>query len=113
MKKKISIPIYNATLKLILVDTMDCDLIPEQYRKGYGAITTWGLDKNDLFEVVIYFTKSDLHFGLVTHELLHCVNAILLHVGVKPCFENDEAQAYLLGFISNKTFKYLIDKKLL
>jgi hypothetical protein len=54
MKKKISIPIYNATLKLIIVDTMDCDLIPEQYRKGYGAITTWGLDKNDLFEVVIY-----------------------------------------------------------
>ena|ERR1035437_8964324 len=33
------------------------------------------------------------------HESVHCANAILRDVGIKSCYESEEAQAYLIEYI--------------
>lgn len=51
-------------------------------------------------DVVIWIkgkVKNDL--AAFAHECLHVANMVLKSKGVMPCYENDEAQAYLLGWI--------------
>lgn len=52
----------------------------------------------------VVWTKKTGKKALFTlaHECLHVTNMILGSKGVRPCFENDEAQAYLLGWIMKK-----------
>lgn len=51
--------------------------------------------------------------AVIAHEALHVTNYILHCTGVGVTLENDEAQAYLLGWITKKlTEFYFFDKQL-
>lgn len=109
----VDIDIYHTSVKFVVVKSMKNKVIPKEYQQGFGAITTWGLCDKELFQVTIYCSKKDITFGLVVHELQHATNCILNHIGITPSYENDEAQAYLIGYISNKVFDFIKENKLL
>lgn len=43
----------------------------------------------------------------ICHESIHAANKILDKIGVWPHHSNDEAQAYLAGYIFKETYKFL------
>lgn len=47
--------------------------------------------------VVIYL--ADSFPGVIAHEALHAANYILSDVGAQGSYEDDECQAYLLGYL--------------
>jgi hypothetical protein len=54
-------------------------------------------------EFVIYMKfKSKKHISTLAHECLHVTNMILERAGVRVDLDNDEAQAYLLGWLMKK-----------
>lgn len=53
---------------------------------------------------------SDL-IDTVDHEVVHITNQILNNSGVDSDYNNDEAQAYLLGYISGRVWKFLLEKQ--
>jgi hypothetical protein len=53
------------------------------------------------------FLQPKAPAAVVAHECLHAVNYILRKRGVKPSFENDEPQAYLLTYLMAKIQKRL------
>jgi len=55
----------------------------------------------DGLDYVIYLRDKKM-ISTLAHECLHITNMILHSKGVLPSFENDEAQAYLLGWIMKK-----------
>lgn len=57
-----------------------------------GGVIIW-LEKGSL-------TPKDISF--LVHECLHAVNMILSHRGVVGSYDDDEVQAYLLGWVVKK-----------
>jgi hypothetical protein len=51
-------------------------------------------------DYVIYLRKKNI--STLAHECLHVANMILERANVKVDLDNDEAQAYLLGFLIKK-----------
>jgi len=83
------------------------------YKKyGYNLIDdlsirghcSYCVDKSKNFIISIWVPdKKDL--SAVVHECVHAANFTLESRGVKPCFDNDEPQAYLVQLIFNKATK--------
>lgn len=45
--------------------------------------------------------------GTVVHECLHLVTALFHHCGIPVSYENDEAMAYMLDYLTEPVFKTL------
>ncbi len=46
--------------------------------------------------------------GLIAHEVFHCVTCLLDHIGMPFNIDhNDEAHAYLIGYLTNEIYKNL------
>ena len=45
--------------------------------------------------------------GCIAHECLHATNTILSHVGIKADYDNDEAQAYLMGYLTDQITEFI------
>lgn len=56
-------------------------------------------------KVLIIWVENKKHHDVIAHECLHAANFLLNFVGVVPSFENDEAQAYLLGELVRKAYE--------
>lgn len=70
------------------------------------------LEKDNGGSVFIFWINSNLkaskRFGVFVHEAQHITNFILSSRDVKICIEkNDEAQAYLIGWLAEKCFNKL------
>lgn len=60
------------------------------------------------YGVVVWLHKlSAVDDATVTHEAIHAVNFMFIHLGIALDSENDEAQAYLGGFIGSCIAKTL------
>lgn len=108
--KKIAVPIYYGHLQVIITDSFKeasdklgidhGDIDPE----SVGAFVT--VKENgrglELFTIMI---KEDVGAGLLSHEVVHLVNAIFQRRGIKPDTINDEPQAYLTGWITEQIYK--------
>ena len=60
---------------------------------------------------VVYFPHNFKHqefmLNTITHEVFHCTQMILDQIGLKLNFKNDEAFAYLNGYINQKIFEQI------
>jgi hypothetical protein len=56
----------------------------------------------------IYIAVFNGEPGTLSHEAVHAANYMLDRAGVKISFENDEAQAYLVGHIVDQCTPALI-----
>lgn len=56
---------------------------------------------------MVLCVKEPYKEGYVAHEILHTTNRILGLRGIIADFDNDEAQTYLDGWITDKYYEYL------
>jgi len=60
--------------------------------------------------IVIYFWNNqdkNRLLNTVTHELFHATHAIMTRVGIKLSDDSEEAYAYLIGYLTQKTLNFL------
>ena len=69
-----------------------------EYLKTVHGLTVFGPDHG----LMMYATPRA---ATVAHEALHAANYMLKHAGVKISAENDEAQAYLVGWLVGEFLK--------
>lgn len=108
-KKTIKIPIYRGKLTMILAK--DLSYIEKNYTEvsldNYGAVFL--INKSQHKHYIVAFTDSG-DLGLVAHEIVHLKNEIFKDCGVKPDLINDEAEAYLTGYLFDEIYKFLNKK---
>ena len=104
-RKTINIPIYNSSLTIIF--DKDFSYIEKKYGteslSNYGAITMRNPFKFGHYIVAFTHTKE----GIIAHEIVHLVNYIFKDKGIKLDVENDEAQAYLTGWLYDKIENFI------
>jgi len=103
--KTINIPIYFGKLTIITTDDL------EEVNKIYNTKA-----KNELYDAVMFeivdndeyiIAIKKVEWSIISHEVVHIVNAIFLNCGIQLDRNNDEPQAYLTGWIINEIDKYL------
>ena len=101
--KKIKIPIYFG--KLVIIFTDNLETIGKYNRSEI---------KNDLYDAFASEYKDEyviaiknVKWSVMSHEAVHIVNYIFRAVGINLDLNNDEAQAYLHGWIVNEIDKFL------
>lgn len=115
MFKKITIPLYYSTL-IIGLDKNQIDAVTKLNNQNPGlslnptphacAVTynaIWspikGQEKHMVF---VCFGEDSMDMGTIAHETVHAVNCVFNNIGLKLDGENDEAQAYLTGWIAEQ-----------
>ena len=112
--KTIEIPIFFG--KLILIQTNDRGFIKEKYLKEvevdldmFEGLSFRNYQRSGYSMYVIWVNENITLEGLA-HESLHTANYILKDRMVGVTLENDEAQAYLMGWILKQCLKYFKTK---
>ena len=62
-------------------------------------------DKFTSLFLVVVFDQAQITPGLIAHEACHVVNAVFKSKGVELDLEQDEPQAYLLGWVVDEIHK--------
>lgn len=104
--KTIEIPIYKGELTFIKSDSFK--ETNERYKlsipERFGAVT-FRNEAIDTFECVVSFVEENI--SLLAHEAVHVCNFIYEKIGAKLDIENDEFQAYLIGWIVDEMLNFL------
>lgn len=115
--KTFPFPIYGGVLVILLATELKQ---LDQYITGYKITDLYAHTINaDYKSYDGYFiilnpehAKGRITHGTVAHESFHASNMLLENRGVIPSFENDEAQAYLLGWITERVYQVLNKRKI-
>ncbi len=62
-------------------------------------------------DVYLYYNKDKINGGALAHECLHLVNFVFLNKGIEATLDNDEHQAYLLGWLFDKLEPIVLNHK--
>ncbi len=110
--KRIKINIYNSEIHHIigLNQTELLDYVDDVYGiedddeefEGKCFEYVWDEDINKYIYPIV-FVESSLDVALLSHELSHVIKNILRERNIK----DDEAEAYLTGYLTQKSFKIL------
>ena len=115
----IQVPIYNqdfcifygnATeyLDYIRVEFGYRDLVTGRTQARTLELKTLGKRHLVLFLNSEHITEIDPKcFSIISHELIHLTGSVMDFAGIKHDINNDEAWAYLSGFLSHKIFDFL------
>lgn len=102
MKKSIiNIPIYDYRLHVIV--TSDIEEVNKKYNLNYSNFKGLCLrhTKRRLLSI-IFNNKKGINFGTIAHEIVHVKNYIFYECGYNNDVSNDEAEAYFVGWLTNK-----------
>lgn len=106
VKKTIQIPIYCC--ELIVIIDKDLSYMERKYKtsslENFGAVTL--KDKTKYRHYVVGFTDRD-HLSNIAHEIVHIKNHIFLDCCMEVDRYNDEAEAYLTGWLFDEIFKLM------
>ena len=97
MTKTIKIPLYFEKLKIVIVEVLDN---PE-----YEAYVKF--EK----KTMVVYVQPTASPSVVAHEAVHIANYVFIRCGIMPDLENDEPQAYLVGWIVNQISTILVKAK--
>lgn len=104
MKKTFKIPIYTGKIKIIITNKFSKTL--KQYKihtdLSYDAVMFTHKNK-----YIMVFDKKYINYSVIAHEIVHTVNVIFKEHHLLLDVDNDEAQAYLTGWIMEKFEKLL------
>jgi hypothetical protein len=107
---KFKVPIYN--VDIVFIVTKDILLEGRKHKLEFDLDIndSKGICFNSTIQkkIYIFIKEKHLKWSTITHECLHATNYILSSRGVEVTTENDEAQAYLLGYIVGKVQEYLV-----
>lgn len=111
IKHKVYIPIYGCYLTIIV--TKEFEKIGKQFDSENSECASAQVgtrqDKNGINEY-IYIQRPSVTFGTIAHEAKHIVNRIFRDRGQDLDLYNDEAECYLLGYITDNIHKYINTK---
>lgn len=110
---KFSIPIYFGYLQIIVTESFNDAAIKfkvnnqgkdlDYYYGAFVDVQSFG-NGQDFFNV---FFKPNPHPALIAHEVVHLVNRLYIERGMDLDKHNDENQAYLTGWFTEKIYKAL------
>lgn len=107
--KTIPIPIFKG--EITFIKSKSFKKTEEKYKinipSRFGAVT-FRNENSEYFECVVSFIDSNL--SLLAHEAVHVCNYVFDNVGIKLDADNDEAQAYLIGWIVDEMLKFINNK---
>lgn len=101
-KKIIKVPIFEFKLRVVVFDDTKeaIEWCPEWFKEGYSALT---LEHIDCSKATIIIPSK--YYGSTVHELEHVKNLIFKAKGIKPDINNDEVDAYLIGWLYEQVDK--------
>jgi hypothetical protein len=108
------IPLYPCRLTVHICERIDLSVAKAHKEPVEGklednaALTTSGSGR---FHV--YFRPESISHGLIAHELFHITSGMLSHVGHKPIDGQNEAEAYLCGWLADRIYKFLNKRDIL
>lgn len=114
MKQHIlKIPIYYETLQISVTEDFN-EAVKKNHKgidfKKYGDLNRYGaLVWDESKDIELYITP-DADASIIAHETVHIVNEVFKRTGMKLDYDNDEAQAYLTGWIVKEIHKVLQSK---
>lgn len=112
VNKNIKVPIYEQYIQIVICENVEEEIhlvrkkFPTRierfefsgYSEGIGKFNLLLLNKK-------YLTDKPFAISTIAHEAFHITNFIMKRVGINPDVNNDEAQAYLLSWIVEQTYK--------
>ncbi|TXG86622.1 MAG: hypothetical protein E6R13_00150 [Spirochaetes bacterium] len=109
--KVVPVDVYNRDV-LVSIDQTDDELY-DSIGSGYFDSKEHFLEQYEDFGdarvivhskgfIVMRFAKPITELGIVAHESFHAAFSMLDHVGMRCCFDTEEAYAYLIQHIVNK-----------
>lgn len=103
--KKIKVPIYNTVLTIVISKNLYG--VSEKFKLNanlskYSAIT---IDEKD-GSIVVAFSDVNRIKDIV-HEVVHIKNYIFKNINQKLDVDNDEAEAYLIGWLFDQINNFL------
>lgn len=84
-------------------------LAPKGYEPEHWGAIAFEADRNDNHGVFVLL-RPDAKPSIIAHEAVHLANYILSHAGVKLDPQNDEPQAYLVGWLVDEIHYALTSK---
>ena len=109
----VNIYIHNSDKKLIETNNLIMSKFgskPETEFKSKGRAYRVYINEEGFRCADIVFHKKSLSFGLIAHEVLHCVNYIMEYVDIVLCDESEEAFTCLMGYLTQSIHKKLNSK---
>ena len=106
--KTIPIPIYQS--ELVIIQDKNWKKINKKYGlnvpKRFGAFVFNKESKDGYVQYIVCLDKNPSN-SLIAHECVHLVNSFFNDWGIKLDVENDEPQAYLMGWFVEQIDKFL------
>jgi hypothetical protein len=99
--KTIPLPIFNSEIRYARVKDVGRMAKKHGFTLSKDYDSFCGRYSSGIFMIVLSY---DAKPGDVSHECLHATNYVLNHIGHKISTDNDEVQAYLLGYIFEKVW---------
>lgn len=104
-KKIIRVPIYQAKVTVLLVDSLK--EIEDRYQlKDTECVAAMVFRRK--YNYFVAFERLDP--GIIAHEVTHLVNHIFYDRGVELDLVNDEPQAYLTGWLYGNIYDIIYKK---
>ncbi len=110
--KAINIPLYRGKLVIIITDSAKQvkKHIPEFDDAYLYAHSYWAkFKKSQGYYIILNFKNPyrKIHHGTIAHEAVHTAHFIMKDRGIIDSFENDEAKAYLVEWITDQVYKVI------
>lgn len=99
---KVKVPIYFSVIQIVVAKDLNKALRKlkiNENGKDHEAFVVYDEDK------IILFISKDASQGLIAHESVHIVNLIFKNAHVELDIDNDEPQAYLMGWVVEEITK--------
>ena len=104
--REVPIPIYFGTLVIIFTDELE--RLNSVYNtnikeEDYDAVVFSEVDNSSKLVVAI----KEKNWSVIAHEAVHIVNSIFLSCNIQLDRNNDEPQAYLMGWVIQQIDDFL------
>ena|SRR5690554_557853 len=114
MKKQVKeIPIYGS--KLIFIDSTNTEKLRRHFpdmlnedEEVYAHAISGGYKGDNSYFILVNSNHSSvkLTHGTIAHEAAHVVSDIITYVGIRFDHTNQEAFAYLIGYVVDEFYKW-------
>lgn len=109
INKDIVVPIFKFVVKVVIFDNIEEVRQDKDYRRYFtnneAAVTLKWSENSSICKIII--PRNNI--SVAVHEIEHVKNLIWKHIEYEPTNNNDEVDAYLLEYLTEKILK-LIEK---
>ena len=105
-EKKIKLPIFNYSVKVVIFDSRE-EIIQRypEFKDAYAALT---LEYEGSSECTILIPKDKDFISNMAHELVHAKNCLFRFIQQHCDRDNDEIEAYIIGYLVSEILKIKI-----